>query len=172
MTTPKVNDSTLEYLAELFFDGAGEGSLFFASVLGGGGFDQRDPGLFDGGGVVADAAGDDEELAGAEMDRATVGVGAADAELAAQDEEELVFMGVGVPGELALDTRYLDELIVDLAEDARRPELLELGCGAFEGDGLGLHGASRVSVLAAMEQQIPCGNDSKKSKYACLEGSG
>jgi hypothetical protein len=113
-------------LAALFFDGAGEGSLFFTGVQGGDGFDQRDPGLFGSGGAVANAAGDDEELARVDEHIAAVGRSSADAEFAAEDEEELVFMGVGVPGELSLHTRHLDELIVDLTEDFGGPEAGEL----------------------------------------------
>jgi hypothetical protein len=97
--------------------------LLVASVLGGDGFDEGDPGFFGGRGVVADAAGDDEELAGLEGDGATVRGGAADGEGSAEDEEHLVFMGVGVPRELSVDTRYLDVLIVDLTDDSRRPKL-------------------------------------------------
>ena len=108
---------------ELLFDGAGHGGLLIAGMLGGDGFDQGEPGFFGGGGVVANAAGDDEELTGVEEDVASVGWGAADAQLAAEDQEHLVLMGVGVPGKLSLDADYLDVLIVDLTDDSRRPEL-------------------------------------------------
>ncbi len=75
--------------------------MLFARVLGGDSFDEGDPGLFGGGGVVTDAAGDDEELARADEDVATVGLGTADAQFAAEDEEELVLKGVGGGGGLS-----------------------------------------------------------------------
>ena len=75
--------------------------LLVAGVLGRDGFDERDPGLFGGRGVVANAAGNDEELAGSKKKVATVGMGAADAQLTAEDEEHFVFKGVRVPGELS-----------------------------------------------------------------------
>ena len=124
---------------ELLGDGAREGRLLTAGVFGGDGLDERDPGLFGGGGVVTDAAGDDEELTGADEDVAAIGLRAADAELAAQDEEHLVFGGVRVPGELSVDARYLDVLIVDLTEDSRRPQLGESTARKFKRDGMLLH---------------------------------
>ena len=41
-------------------------------------------------------------------------------------------MGMRVPGKLSLYTRYLDELIVDLTHNPRRPQLSELAARAFE----------------------------------------
>ena len=64
--------------------------------------------LVDGDGTVLDAARDDVKFARCKID---VGFGAGgvaeiDAELAAEDVEEVVGVGVGVPDELAL---YLDD---------------------------------------------------------------
>jgi hypothetical protein len=81
---------------------------------------------------VANAAGDDEELARAEKNIATIGIGAADAKLTAEYEEHFVLKGVRVPGELPMDTRYLDELIVDLAENSRRPKLGKSAAREFQ----------------------------------------
>jgi hypothetical protein len=79
-------------------DGAGEGGSFGASVKGRGGFDEGDPGLFGGRGVVADATRDNEELAGVQRHGAAVCFGAADAEETTQDEEHLILVLMGVPG--------------------------------------------------------------------------
>ena len=94
-----------------------------------GGFDESYPGLFLGGGIVADAAGDDEELAGADRHGTAVRLGAADAEESTEDEEHFVVVLMGVPGKLALDLRHFDVLVVDLTNDSRRPELLKSGAG-------------------------------------------
>ncbi len=92
---------------------------------------------------MADAAGDDEELAGLKQDVTAVGCGTPDAQLAAQDEEHFVFMGMGVPGKFTLDTRYLDVLIVYLPNDSRRPEIdasiTESTTSEFERDRMLLH---------------------------------
>src|SRR6202789_2863878 len=108
---------------KLLCDGAGKGRLLAASMFGGDSFDEDDPGLFGCGGVVANAAGNDEELTRANQNVAAIGFGSANAQFAAEYEEHLVFKGVSVPGELPLDTRYLDELIVDLAKNSRRPKV-------------------------------------------------
>jgi hypothetical protein len=107
---------------------------------GGDGLDQDDPCLFCGRGVVVHAAGYDKELSGVDRYRAAVGVRATDAETTAKHEEHLVFCFVGVPGELSLDLRYLDELIVDLTHNPRRPKLVKSGAREFEGDGFRLRG--------------------------------
>jgi hypothetical protein len=44
-----------------------------------------------------------------------------------------------VPGELTVDTRDLHILIVDLAEDSRRPKLRESAARQFEGERMLLH---------------------------------
>ena len=61
---------------------------------------QRDPGLFGGGRVVADPAGNDEELAWMHRHRAAVRLSATDAEHTTQDKEHLVLVFMAVPGEL------------------------------------------------------------------------
>ena len=89
------------------------------------------------------AAGDDEGFAGVEGEGATVGGGAADGEGAVEDEEKLVLVGVGVPGEVAVDAGYLEVLLVDLGEDAGGTKGRGEGGGELgEGDGSGgvLHG--------------------------------
>jgi hypothetical protein len=88
-------------------------------VKGRGGFDEGDPGLFFGGGVVARATGDYEELAGEDGDRAAVRFGATDAEETTEDEEHLVLVVMGVPGELSLNLCHFDVLVVDLTDDSR-----------------------------------------------------
>jgi hypothetical protein len=101
-------------------------------MFGGDSFDEYDPGLFGCGGVVANAAGNDEEFARANQNFAAIGFGSADAQLTAEYEEHFVFKGVSVPGELPLDTHYLDELIVDLAENSRRPKLGKSAAREFQ----------------------------------------
>jgi hypothetical protein len=59
---------------------------------------QRDPGLFGGRRVVADAAGNDEELARTHRYRAAVRFGSANAEQTTQDKEHLVLVFMAVPG--------------------------------------------------------------------------
>jgi hypothetical protein len=110
--------------------------VFLASVLGGDRFDQDDPGFFCGGGIVADAAGDHEELTGMEGDGAAIFCGTADGKDAAKDEKHLVFKRVRVPGKVSLDTRDLHILIVDLGEDSRRPQLREGATREFEREGM------------------------------------
>ena len=70
-----------------------------------------------------------------EGEGAAVGGGAADGEGAVEDEEKLIFLGVGVPGELAVDADYLEVLVVDLGEDAGGPKVGEGGGELGEGDG-------------------------------------
>jgi hypothetical protein len=98
---------------------ARERGLLGASMKSGYGFDESDPGLFRGGGVVTNSAGNDEELAGAQGDGAAVGFGAADAEETTEDKEHLVLVFMGVPGKLALYPGHLDVLIVDLTDNSR-----------------------------------------------------
>jgi hypothetical protein len=100
------------------------------------GFDEGDPSLFGGRGVVTNAARDDEEFARMKRHRAAVCFGAADAEEAAEDEEHLVLVLMGVPGELSLHLCHLDVLVIDLTNDSRRPKLLKSGACLFERDGV------------------------------------
>ena len=96
------------------------------------GFDEDNPGFFFGGGVVADSARDDEELAWPDGDGTAVGFRAADVEEATDDEEHLVLMLVRVPGKFSLHFGNLDELTVDLTDDSRRPKLGKSGACEFE----------------------------------------
>ncbi len=100
-------------------DGASHWRLFRAGVEGGDCLDESEPGLLLGGGVVTNAAGDDEELARSERDGAAIGFGSPDREAATEDEEHLVLMLVGVPGEFAQHFCHLDVLVVDLTDDSR-----------------------------------------------------
>jgi hypothetical protein len=129
----------MELCAKLLGDGAGERRLLVPRVLCRDGFDQRDPSLFDGGGVMANAAGHDEKFARLELDIATVSCATTDTELTAKNEKEFVFMRMRVPGELSVDTRYLHILIVDLTDHSRRPKLRKSAAREFEGEGMLLH---------------------------------
>ena len=104
--------------AELLGNGAGEGCLLVAGVEGCGGFNKGEPGFLFGGGIVASSARDYEELAGQHRDGAAVCVGAADAEVATENEKHLIFVVMRMPGEFALDLRHFDVLVVDLTEDS------------------------------------------------------
>jgi hypothetical protein len=117
---------------KLLCDGAGKGRLLAASMFGGDRFDEYDPGLFGCGSVVANAAGNDEEFARANQNFAALGFGATDAQLTAEYEEHFVFKSVSVPGELPQDAHYLDELIVDLAKNSRRPKLGKSAAREFQ----------------------------------------
>lgn len=83
---------------------------------------------------MAGAAGDDDALAGAEEDGATIDFGATDGEATFEYKEKLVFARVAMPRELAVYLGYLEILIIYLGEDAWRPEFRERGGGLFEGD--------------------------------------
>ena len=73
-----------------------------------------------------------EELTWPHHHRATVGVGSADAQLATKNKKHLVHLRMVVPGKLSLDLRHFDELIVDLPDDPRRPELDHLRARKLE----------------------------------------
>jgi hypothetical protein len=105
--------------------------LFGAGVEGCGGFDEGNPGLFGGGGVVTDAAWNDEELARMKRHGAAVCFGTAYAEETTEDKEHLVLVLMGVPGELTLHLCHLDVLVIDLTNDSRRPQLGESGTREF-----------------------------------------
>ena len=108
--------------------------MFGASVERRDCFNEGDPGLFGGRGVVTDAARDDEELTRTERYGAAICFGAADAEEATEDQKHLVLVFVRVPGELALDLRHFDVLVVDLTDDSRRPQLVESGTRELKRD--------------------------------------
>jgi hypothetical protein len=101
-------------------------------VFGRDGFDERDPGLLGCRRIVANAARHDEELTGPDDDIAAIYVSASNAQLAAQYEEHFVLVGMSMPGEFSLDTRYLDELVIDLAKNSRRPKLRKSAAREFE----------------------------------------
>ena len=70
--------------------------------------------------LVLHAARHDEELALAELDHPVAQV---DRETAGEHQEELVLVAVVVPDELALESRELHVLAVQLRDDARAPAL-------------------------------------------------
>jgi len=72
---------------------------------------------------VLDPAWNDEELARIKRDDALAEM---DFEMALENEEQLVFVLVVVPHELALELDELHVLAVELADDARTPVLREL----------------------------------------------
>lgn len=100
----------------------GEGSFRAAGVVDGGGFKQQDCSLVLGGGAVFDAFGDNEELAFSEIDDAVPEV---HPEAPVEDEEELVFVLMGVPDEFAFDLDKLDVLPVEFADDTGVPVIGE-----------------------------------------------
>ena len=116
---------------KLVGEGAGQGGDLVAGVGGGCGLDEGEDGFFGGAGVVARAVGDDEGFTGVEGDRAAVALSAAYGESAGEDEEELVFVVVSVPGEFAVHADDFQVVIVDCGYYARMPEVGEtLGQGA------------------------------------------
>ena len=84
---------------------------------------------------MTDAAGNDEELAGADKNGTAVCFGSPDTEKTTEDEEHLVLELMEVPGELSLDLHHLDVLVVDLTDDSRRPKLFQSGAREFQRDG-------------------------------------
>jgi hypothetical protein len=64
----------------------------------------------------------DSHLTGTEDDRS---VPELDRQQTLQDQEQLVFLGVRVPDELALELDQLDVLAVELRHDPRAPALVE-----------------------------------------------
>lgn len=104
------------------FDGVGVVDV--AGVSRGGGFEEHDGAFVFGDGLVLDAAGDDAELSFAERDHA---VSKVQIELAGEDEEHLVFIGMVMPDVLALKLDELDVLAVELADDLGGPVVGEGG---------------------------------------------
>ena len=115
-------------------------------MLGGDGFEEQDAGARVGDGVVLKPAGDDDDLAGVDdlFDDFALFVAHLHPKAAGEDEEEFVFVGVVVPGELAFEFGELDLLPVELGDDVRRPCRVELGELVVEVDGFNRHGCSRV----------------------------
>ena len=93
-----------------------------AGVLDGGGFEEQYFDFVVGYGAVVDSAGHYYEVAFGERDGS---VAELHAEAAANDEEELVFGGVIVPDEFALELNELDVLAVEFANDAGIPVIGE-----------------------------------------------
>lgn len=95
----------------------------FAGVFGVDRFEQQHRCAVFGDGVVLDAFGDDEHLAFAKMDRITISH--LDGELTFEDKEELVFVFVAMPGELAFEFGEFDLLPVELPDDFGCPSFIE-----------------------------------------------
>ena len=94
-----------------------------AGVFGGGGFEEEDGGSVFGDGVVFDAFGDNVHVAFVEVDG--FAIAKLDGELALEDEEEFVFVFVGVPGEIAFEFGELDLLAVEFGDDFGCPCFIE-----------------------------------------------
>jgi hypothetical protein len=73
-------------------------------------------------GAVLYSARDDVEIARAKID---VVVSELNREIAAEDEEEVIGIGMGVPDELAFDLDQHDIVTVELLDDPGRPEIGE-----------------------------------------------
>ncbi len=86
---------------------------------------QRDPRLFRSCGIVPYPSPHNKELTRSHKNISAVGRRAANPQLPAQHQKHLVLISMRVPRKLALNTRYLDELIVYLTHDPRRPKLGE-----------------------------------------------
>ncbi len=84
---------------------------------------------------MLDAAGDDEEVAGGEVD---VAVAELDRQVAVEDEEGLVLVVVGVPGGGADALGDLEEVAVGLGDEVLGPVFGE-GLGDGGERGLGDH---------------------------------
>ncbi len=98
------------------FDGVGVVDV--AGVSRGGGLEEDDAAFVLGDGFVLHAAGDDAELAFAEGDDAIPKV---QIELAGEDEEHFIFIGMVMPDVIALKLDELDVLAVEFADDLGGP---------------------------------------------------
>jgi hypothetical protein len=91
-------------------------------VQRGGGLEEKDVSLFIGDRTMLDAARNDDELALADIDRMLAKL---HPELSLDHQEELVLVLVEMPIEWSLELDQLDQLTVELADDLRRPVLVE-----------------------------------------------
>ncbi|SHX75622.1 Uncharacterised protein [Mycobacteroides abscessus subsp. abscessus] len=73
--------------------------------------------------AVLDTAGDDKQLAGAQGDGAITYL---NIELALDNQEEFVGVGVRVPDKLAGEFDHLDLVVIQSSDDLRRPVFGEL----------------------------------------------
>ena len=92
-------------------------------MFGGGGFEEQYGGAVFGDGVVFDAFGDDVHVAFVEVD--SVAISELDGKLAFEDEEEFIFVFVGVPGEVTFEFGKFDLLAVELGDDFGCPCFIE-----------------------------------------------
>ena len=106
----------------MFLDLGGQFPPSIASVDHAAGFEQEHCGLGVGARAMLDAAGHDEKLVRPEYD---ITISQLDGELSVEDQEELIGVGVPVPGELALDFHDPDVVVVNLGNLLRRPVLSE-----------------------------------------------
>ena len=128
--------------------------------------------LLVGHGVVARALRYDEGVALAQLDGTPFHL---DPQPALQDDEELVLVLVGVPGERALDLRDLHVRIVELGDDARRPQLGQRVRGRPQGHDAG-HAAPpgrvrRVSVAPMYSYRPPMRNGLRGTGVAAVSPS-
>jgi hypothetical protein len=93
-------------------------------MQGGPALDQHELAFLFGDGIVTDPFGDDIHLALFELDGMAIHL---DSQPALQDEEELVFMVVTMPGQRSADLGDLDIGVVDLGHHVRTPEFGEGG---------------------------------------------
>ncbi len=93
-----------------------------SSIQRGNGLEQKDVCLGCGLGLVLHPSRDDQELAFVKFDGPVAEV---DAQMAAQDQKELVLVLMVVPDKLALEFDQFDVLPVQLTDDARGPVLAE-----------------------------------------------
>ena len=106
--------------SEEFLDLGSEFSASIAGVDDRAGLEQQHRGFGIGPWTVLDAAGDDEELPRPEHH---IAVSHLDGEPSVEDQEELIGVGVPVPGELTLDLHDPDIVVVNLGNLLRRPVL-------------------------------------------------
>jgi hypothetical protein len=112
---------------------------FAASVAGverAGRFDQEDAAFIFSNRFMLDAFRHDVHFTFVEADDVIAQV---DLHRSSDEDEDFVGFGVGMPDELALDLGQLEMVIVHLGDDARRPEVAELGELVGEVDRGGRH---------------------------------
>jgi hypothetical protein len=102
--------------SEEFLDLGSEFSASIAGVDDRARLEQKHRGFGIGLRTVLDTAGDDEELPRPEHH---IAVSQLNGELSVEDQEELVGVGVPVPGELALELHDPDVVVVDLGNRRR-----------------------------------------------------
>jgi hypothetical protein len=124
--------------------------LRVSRVQGARGFEEQHAARIVGHGPMLDAARDDQELSGLELDYA---VAQFHAEPAFDHEEEFILALVLMPDEFAVQLGELHLAIIDVADDPRRPDIGELR--QFVGrNNLGQHGGLHTTLSATMRAFI------------------